>query len=187
MGQRHREQAKVGISARLVVFQLSYPDHAPEQKYGKVGQKIDLPAAQPLMMAGPPPPGTPAAALYAAAQAQALRAQTQSQSQAQQPPLPIVSPIPTTSDKPANGLAPPTSGPSDGEANTPQASSKSVSQLQLTLPFISRKQSSAEKEQEAEVVDVHIPDTYGIHSNTYHVALAQSCMNTFEHRKELVN
>jgi len=102
-----------------------------EQKYGKVGQKIDLPAVQPVMMAGPPPPGTPAAALYAAAQAQAqLRAQAQSQPQAQQSPLPIGSPIPTASDKPANGLAPPTSGPaesvtSDGEANTPLASSKS--------------------------------------------------------------
>jgi len=104
-----------------------------EQKFGKVGQKIDLPAMQPVMMAAPPPPGTPAAALYAAAQAQAqaqLRAQTQSQSQAQQSPLPIVSPIPTTPAKSANGLAPPTSGAaesamSDGEANTPQTSSKS--------------------------------------------------------------
>ena len=180
MAQQRREQAKVGIPAHLVpVFHLSYPDRAPEQKFGKVGQKIDLPAAQPVMMAAPPPPGTPAAALYAAAQAQAqaqLRAQAQSQSPAQQS-LPMVSPIPTTLGKPANGLAPLTSGAaesatSDGEANTPQTSSKSVSQPQLILPFISRKQSSAEKEQEAEVADVHISDTYGIHSNTYHVALA---------------
>jgi hypothetical protein len=132
------------------------------------------------MMAGPPPPGTPAAALYAAAQAQAqLRAQAQSQPQAQQSPLPIGSPIPTASDKPANGLAPPTSGPaesvtSDGEANTPLASSKSVGQLQLALPFISRKHSSAEKEQEAEVVDVHISDTYGIRSDTYHVCIGNA-------------
>lgn len=125
----------------------------------------------------PPPPGTPAAALYAAAQAQAqLRAQAQSQAQAQQSPVPVASPIPTTPGKPTNGLAPPASGraesvTSDGEANTPQASSKSVSQPYLILHPISDRQSSAEKEQEAEVVDVHIPDTYGIHSNTYHVAL----------------
>ncbi|KAI9571245.1 Pre protein translocase subunit Sec66-domain-containing protein [Boletus coccyginus] len=102
-----------------------------EQKYGKVGQKIDLPAVQPVMMAGPPPPGTPAAALYAAAAQAQLRAQGQSQTQTQVSPVPIV---PTTLAKPANGLAPPAPGPSesitnDGEANTtPQASSKSVSQ-----------------------------------------------------------
>ncbi|KAH0827097.1 Pre protein translocase subunit Sec66-domain-containing protein [Lanmaoa asiatica] len=105
-----------------------------EQKYGKIGQKIDLPVLQPVMMGGPPPPpGTPAAALFAQAQAHAqaqLKAQAQSQAQAQQSPVPVVSPIPTTPGKPTNGLAPPTSGPtksitSDGEANTPQASSKS--------------------------------------------------------------
>jgi len=117
------------ISSRRL-FHPSYLDHAPEQKYGKVGQKIDLPAMQPVMMAGPPPPGTPAAALYAAAAQAQLRAQGQSQTQAQQSPVPIV---PTTLAKPTNGLAPPASGPSesitnDGEANTtPQASSKSVS------------------------------------------------------------
>lgn len=112
-------------------FYPSYPDRGPEQKYGKVGQKIDLPAVQPVMMAGPPPPGTPAAALYAAATQAQLRAQGQSQTQTQVSPVPIV---PTTLAKPANGLAPPAPGPSesitnDGEANTtPQASSKSVSQ-----------------------------------------------------------
>lgn len=120
-------------------------------------------------MGAPPPPGTPAAALFAAAQAQAqFRAQAQS-------PVPVTSPIPTTPGKPTNGLAPPASGcaeniTSDGEANTPQAASKSVSQLYLVLYFVSDRQSSAEKEQEAEVVDVHILDTYGTHSNTYHVA-----------------
>ncbi|KAG1827010.1 Pre protein translocase subunit Sec66-domain-containing protein [Suillus subaureus] len=40
-----------------------------EQKYGKVGAKIDLPLPQPVLMPGPPPPGHPAhaAALAAAA------------------------------------------------------------------------------------------------------------------------
>ena len=128
--QQRREQAKVGILAHLVRF--SYPEHTPEHKYGKIGQKIDLPILPPVMLGGPPPPGTPAAALFAAAQAQAqLRAQ--SQSQAQQSPVPAGSPIPTTPGKPTNGLTPPASGraegiTSDGEASTPQASSKSVSQ-----------------------------------------------------------
>ncbi|KAG8217801.1 Pre protein translocase subunit Sec66-domain-containing protein [Butyriboletus roseoflavus] len=102
-----------------------------EQKYGKIGQKIDLPAFQPVMIGPPPAPGTPGAALYAAAQAQVqLRAQAQSQAEAQQSPVPVVSPIPRTPGQPANGLAPPASShaesmTSDGEANTPQASSKS--------------------------------------------------------------
>ncbi|KAF8447626.1 Pre protein translocase subunit Sec66-domain-containing protein [Boletus edulis BED1] len=102
-----------------------------EQRYGKVGQKIDLPAMQPVMMAGPPPPGTPGAAMFAAAQAQAqLRAQAQSQLQAQQSPVPVASPLLATPGKPVNGLAPPAPGraetiTSNGEASTP---SKSVSQ-----------------------------------------------------------
>lgn len=117
------------------------------------------------MLGAPPPPGTPGAAIYAAAQ---LRAQAQSQSQAQQSPVPVVSPIPKTPGQPINGLAPPASGPaesatSDGEANTPQASSKSVSQPYVIQYFVSDRKSSAEKEQETEVVDVHISDTYGIH------------------------
>lgn len=83
------------------------------------------------MIGAPPPPGTPAAALFAAAQAQA-RLATQPQSQAQKSPVPAVSPIPTTPGKSTNGLAPPApdhaeSITSDGEAGTPQTSSKSVS------------------------------------------------------------
>lgn len=96
----------------------------PEQKYGKIGRKIDLPAAQPVMMGGPPPPGTPAAALFAAAQAHAR--------QAQQSPVPATLPIPATPGTSTNGLAPPApshaqSITSDGEADAPHASSKSVS------------------------------------------------------------
>lgn len=120
--------SKGGFLPRTDIF--SYSERMPEQKYGKIGQKIDLPMAMPVVMGAPPPPGTPGAALFAAAQAQAqLRAQGQSQSQAQQSPAPSVSPIPAT---PVNGLAPPTSGraesiTSDGETNSPEASSKSVS------------------------------------------------------------
>jgi len=96
-----------------------------EHKYGKIGQKIDLPTPQPVMMGAPPPAGTPASVLYAAAQAQA-RLQTQ----AQQSPVPATFPIPATPGTSTNGLTPPApshaqSITSDGEADTPQASSKS--------------------------------------------------------------
>ncbi|KIK98863.1 hypothetical protein PAXRUDRAFT_823416 [Paxillus rubicundulus Ve08.2h10] len=102
-----------------------------EQKYGKVGKKVELPAFQPLMAAG-----TPAAAMFAAAQAQAqLRAQAQgqglTQAQSQQSPARAVSPIPATPGKPANGLAPPTSGraesviSSDGDGDVIKSSTKS--------------------------------------------------------------
>ncbi|KAF9227559.1 hypothetical protein BS17DRAFT_773957 [Gyrodon lividus] len=108
-----------------------------EQKYGKVGQKIELPAVQPVMMAGPPPPGTPAAAMFAAAQAQAqLRAQAQAaqgltQVQAQRSPARGISPIPATPGKATNGLAPPSPGSaesvitSDGDGDAIKSSSKS--------------------------------------------------------------
>jgi translocation protein SEC66 len=96
-----------------------------EQRYGKVGQKIELPTMPVLTGGGPPPPpGTPAAAIYAAAQAR-LRALDQ-----QGLATSVVSPIPTTPGQPSNGLAPPTPRPaesatSDGEANTPGAPLKS--------------------------------------------------------------
>jgi len=97
-----------------------------EQKYGKVGQKVEVPAFQPLMTAGTPPPGTPAAAMFAAAQAQA-----QLRAQAQQSPARAVSPIPATPGKPANGLAPPTPGraesviSSDGDGDVVKSPTKS--------------------------------------------------------------
>jgi translocation protein SEC66 len=99
----------------------------PEQKYGKVGQKVELPAFQPLMTAGTPPPGTPAAAMFAAAQAQA-----QLRAQAQQSPARAVLPIPATPGKPANGLVPPTPGraesviSSDGDGDVVKSPTKSV-------------------------------------------------------------
>ncbi|KAH7889277.1 Pre protein translocase subunit Sec66-domain-containing protein [Phlebopus sp. FC_14] len=89
-----------------------------EQKYGKIGKSIELPAVQPVMMSGPPPPGSPAVAMFAAAQAQA-RAQ-----QVQQSPVPTV---PPTLSKPENGLAPPNSGRGEGVASSDGEAGRSPS------------------------------------------------------------
>lgn len=85
-----------------------------EQKYGKLGKTVELPASQPMMIPGPPPPGSPAAAMLAAVQSQA-------QAKAQGRPT---SPAPTsTPAKPLGGLTPPGSGrpesvaSSDGEGD----------------------------------------------------------------------
>jgi len=95
-----------------------------EQKYGKVGAKIDLPLPQPVLMPGPPPPGHPAhaAALAAAAAGGAP------------------SSAPGTPVKPPNNLMPPRAtstkaesvASSDGESHdTP--SSKIVSTTSQSL------------------------------------------------------
>ncbi|KAF9246222.1 Pre protein translocase subunit Sec66-domain-containing protein [Melanogaster broomeanus] len=81
-----------------------------EQKYGKIGQKVELPPLQPLMMA-------------AQAQAQ-LKAQAQA---AQQSPARAVSPIPATPGKPANGLAPPTPGHAESNDGNEDATKSSKS------------------------------------------------------------
>ncbi|OAX37037.1 hypothetical protein K503DRAFT_771891 [Rhizopogon vinicolor AM-OR11-026] len=88
---------------------------AKEQKYGKVGTKIDLPAPQPVFMPAPPP-GHPAhpAALAAAAAGSATTS------------------TPSTPAKPSNGLLPPQNtkaesvASSDGEGlDTPSPSKSS--------------------------------------------------------------
>jgi translocation protein SEC66 len=88
-----------------------------EQKYGKVGTKIDLPLPQQLL-SGPPPPGHPA---HAAALAAAAAG-------------PAPAPTPNTPAKPPNGLQPPQNtkaesvASSDGESHdTTSSPSKSVS------------------------------------------------------------
>ncbi|KAG1754487.1 Pre protein translocase subunit Sec66-domain-containing protein [Suillus lakei] len=88
-----------------------------EQKYGKVGAKIDLPLPQPVLMPGPPPPGHPAhaAALAAAAAGGAPGS------------------APGTPVKPPNGLMPPRAtstkaesvASSDGESRDTPSPSKS--------------------------------------------------------------
>ncbi|KAG1756500.1 Pre protein translocase subunit Sec66-domain-containing protein [Suillus paluster] len=86
---------------------------AKEQKYGKVGAKIDLPLPQSLLMSGPPPPGHPAhaAALAAARSAPGSR--------------------PGTPVKPPNSLMPPPTtkaesvASSDGESHDTVSPSKS--------------------------------------------------------------
>jgi translocation protein SEC66 len=89
-----------------------------EQKYGKVGAKIDLPLPQPVLMPGPPPPGHPA---HAAAG--------------------IPSSAPGTPVKPPNSLMPPRAtstkaesvASSDGESHDTPSPSKSVSTTSKSL------------------------------------------------------
>lgn len=96
-----------------------------EQKYGKVGAKIDLPLPQPVLMPGPPPPGHPA---HAAALAAAAAAGTPSSA-------------PGTPVKPPNSLMPPRAtstkaesvASSDGESHDTPSPSKSVSTTSKSL------------------------------------------------------
>ncbi|KAI6103507.1 Pre protein translocase subunit Sec66-domain-containing protein [Pisolithus sp. B1] len=97
------------------------------QKYGKVGKTVELPAPNPMVGTGPPPPGSlPPAAVLAAMQAHA-QAQTKAQVQGR-----LTTPAPTsTPEKPLGGLTPPGSGrpgsvvSSDGEGEPSRPPSKS--------------------------------------------------------------
>ncbi|KAG2755963.1 hypothetical protein P692DRAFT_20826112 [Suillus brevipes Sb2] len=95
---------------RTVYEETAASREIKEQKYGKVGAKIDLPLPQPVLMPGPPPPGHPA---HAAAG--------------------IPSSAPGTPVKPPNSLMPPRAtstkaesvASSDGESHDTPSPSKS--------------------------------------------------------------
>ncbi|KAG6332818.1 hypothetical protein ID866_6273 [Astraeus odoratus] len=107
-----------------IIFQTAGEMLANEKmRYGKIGKTIELPAAPPMIMG---PPGSPAAAMLAAAQAQA-QAQAQAKTQGHS-----TTPASTsTPPKPLGGLTPPASGrpesvaSSDGEGDTQRSPSKS--------------------------------------------------------------
>ncbi|KIK49366.1 hypothetical protein CY34DRAFT_797311 [Suillus luteus UH-Slu-Lm8-n1] len=102
---------------RTVYEETAASREIKEQKYGKVGAKIDLPLPQPVLMPGPPPPGHPA---HAAALAAAAAAGTPSSA-------------PGTPVKPPNSLMPPRAtstkaesvASSDGESHDTPSPSKS--------------------------------------------------------------